>query len=233
MTATRAATPTNRYNMFNACYGLQSIRTERWLSGSRAPFAATSLNAVPPLLQALQARPLPALQRGRPLPRRRPAPRRGTSPSPGPQRLGRRRCRSRGSSLTDAGQGRADGRRLGRHDQAGTPGCRLRSRSGCAEFPEVGTNVAGNPFSGVSQKQEIRGFVDAHTHGMAFEFLGGEVHCGRPWSPYGVEAALKDCPDHYGDRRQGRGDGGVPLRQDRATTRSAGRPSRTGRRPTR
>ena len=32
---------------------------------------------------------------------------------------------------------------------------------------------------------------------MAFEFLGGDVHCGRPWSPYGVEVALRDCPDHY------------------------------------
>jgi len=31
---------------------------------------------------------------------------------------------------------------------------------------------------------------------MAFEFLGGDVHCGRPWHPYGVIYALKDCPDH-------------------------------------
>ena len=38
--------------------------------------------------------------------------------------------------------------------------------------------------------------VDAHMHMMAFEFLGGRVHCGRPWSPYGVATALQDCPDH-------------------------------------
>ena len=31
---------------------------------------------------------------------------------------------------------------------------------------------------------------------MAFEFLGGEVHCGRPWHPYGVTYALRDCEDH-------------------------------------
>ncbi len=31
---------------------------------------------------------------------------------------------------------------------------------------------------------------------MAFEFLGGDVHCGRPWSPWGVTVALVDCPDH-------------------------------------
>ena len=33
-------------------------------------------------------------------------------------------------------------------------------------------------------------------HMMAFEFLGGRVHCGRPWHPYGVAYALVDCPDH-------------------------------------
>ena len=64
-------------------------------------------------------------------------------------------------------------------------------RSGCADFPEVSTNVSGNPFSGISGTQEVRGFIDAHTHGMAFEFLGGQVHCGRPWSPYGVTVALQ------------------------------------------
>ena len=73
---------------------------------------------------------------------------------------------------------------------------RLHLRSGCTAFPEVSTNVTGDPFSGVSKTQEVRGYIDAHTHGMAFEFLGGDVHCGRPWSPYGVEVALKDCPDH-------------------------------------
>ena len=28
-----------------------------------------------------------------------------------------------------------------------------------------------------------RGMIDAHMHMMAFEFLGGRAHCGRPWSP--------------------------------------------------
>ncbi len=42
----------------------------------------------------------------------------------------------------------------------------------------------------------MRGYVDAHTHGMAYEFLGGEAHCGKPWDRYGVEFALVDCEDH-------------------------------------
>ena len=33
-------------------------------------------------------------------------------------------------------------------------------------------------------------------HGMAFEFLGGRAHCGRPWHPYGAPYALRDCLDH-------------------------------------
>ena len=72
----------------------------------------------------------------------------------------------------------------------------LRTVGGCAPWPEVGHNVRGRTFRGVSDIQETRGWVDAHTHGMAFEFLGGEAHCGRPWHPYGVEVALQDCEDH-------------------------------------
>jgi hypothetical protein len=30
---------------------------------------------------------------------------------------------------------------------------------------------------------------------MAFEFLGGELRCGRPWHPYGVEFALGNCEE--------------------------------------
>ncbi|KAA1400143.1 hypothetical protein [Aeromicrobium ginsengisoli] len=72
----------------------------------------------------------------------------------------------------------------------------LRLTSGCDAWPEVDVNVTGNPFAGATPYQEVRGYLDAHTHGMAFEFLGGDVHCGRPWHPYGVAYALKDCIDH-------------------------------------
>ena len=73
---------------------------------------------------------------------------------------------------------------------------RLRLTEGCAAWPEVSTSTKGRTFRGVSGIQEVRGYTDAHTHGMAFEFLGGEAHCGRPWNPYGVELALQDCEDH-------------------------------------
>ena len=67
---------------------------------------------------------------------------------------------------------------------------------GCADYPEAETNVTGDPTRGATAFGEVTGMVDAHMHMMAFEFLGGRVHCGRPWSPYGVATALQDCPDH-------------------------------------
>jgi hypothetical protein len=69
-------------------------------------------------------------------------------------------------------------------------------RTGCAEFPEVEVNVDGPVVGGQTSFQEVRGYMDAHLHMMAFEFLGGRARCGRPWHRFGVEYALVDCPDH-------------------------------------
>ena len=75
-------------------------------------------------------------------------------------------------------------------------GFRLTRVDGCTRYPESQIDISGAPTAGVSPYQEVRGYVDAHTHGMAFEFLGGGVHCGRPWHEYGAPYALVDCPDH-------------------------------------
>ena len=72
----------------------------------------------------------------------------------------------------------------------------LELASGCAEWPEVEVNIDGPVIGGETAIQEVRGYLDAHLHMMAFEFLGGRARCGRPWHPYGVEYALVDCPDH-------------------------------------
>lgn len=66
----------------------------------------------------------------------------------------------------------------------------------CADFPEIELNVSGPVMGGATPYQETRGYVDAHLHGMAYEFLGGRARCGRPWHRYGVAYALVDCPDH-------------------------------------
>jgi hypothetical protein len=193
-----ALSPTNRYNMFNACYGLQSNRTGRWLAGGTTPrFAASSMTAGAPLYfkpsalgryllysragTFLDGRSASVAYAGTPGPTGNwvtTMPRRGLFRFGLP---GRGYLTDRSTRATLTGTGTL---------------FRLRHRTGCTAFPEIGTNVSGNPFSGVSRIQEVRGFVDAHTHGMAFEFLGGDVHCGRPWSPYGVTVALRDCKDH-------------------------------------
>jgi microsomal dipeptidase-like Zn-dependent dipeptidase len=63
-------------------------------------------------------------------------------------------------------------------------------------FPEIAVNVIGEPLRTPSVGAPVRGFLDAHTHVSGFQFLGGKFHCGRPWSPYGVTVALRDCIDH-------------------------------------
>lgn len=64
---------------------------------------------------------------------------------------------------------------------------------GCSTFPEAAVSAAGTVVGGPSPMAEVTGTVDAHAHITAFEFLGGQFHCGRPWSPLGVAAALPDC----------------------------------------
>jgi hypothetical protein len=67
---------------------------------------------------------------------------------------------------------------------------------GCAAWPEIDVDVSGPYPTGPTAYGTVTGYIDAHMHGMAFEFLGGRAHCGRPWHPYGVAYALVDCPDH-------------------------------------
>jgi microsomal dipeptidase-like Zn-dependent dipeptidase len=66
-----------------------------------------------------------------------------------------------------------------------------------AATPEIDLNASGTPWRGSAPYAEVEGTVDAHNHVTAYEFLGGDAHCGEPWNPSGPAAALVDCPDHY------------------------------------
>jgi hypothetical protein len=68
--------------------------------------------------------------------------------------------------------------------------------TGCADYPEIETNVTGSLPATNAPGAPVQGFVETHMHQMAFEFLGGKAHCGRPWHRFGAPYALVDCPDH-------------------------------------
>ncbi|SDD56044.1 peptidase [Rhodococcus tukisamuensis] len=70
---------------------------------------------------------------------------------------------------------------------------------GCADFPDAEVNATGTPSAATGPNGEVRGFIDNHVHLDASEFMGGNVHCGKPFDPQGITAALQDCPDHGSD----------------------------------
>ena len=76
---------------------------------------------------------------------------------------------------------------------------RLVPQSDCVDFPEITTNVAGNPDVLKGDVNEpVRGFVDPHTHLTSYEFMGGKMMAGAPFSRWGVEDALRDSSDKHG-----------------------------------
>ena len=75
-------------------------------------------------------------------------------------------------------------------------GLTLALTEGCATFPEIAPGIEGAVVGGETPFSEVSGYLEAHLHLMAFEFLGGRARCGRPWHPYGVAYALRGCPEH-------------------------------------
>ncbi|HEX5928262.1 MAG TPA: Coagulation factor 5/8 type domain-containing protein [Solirubrobacterales bacterium] len=122
------------------------------------------------------------------------------SPQAGPRADWELRESGDGFTLTNVASGRAltvNG--LGRLVQTQGQGATFvaEAAAGCAPFPEIGLNASGTPWTGESPLDEVVGTIDGHNHVTAYEFLGGDAHCGEPWSRYGAPAALVDCPDHY------------------------------------
>ena len=224
-----AEVPEDVYAMAGGCYALQSTTNDKWIARSGSGYVASAARcrrrrAVP--LPGHRPRQLPAVglrtRTSSVRPRavvvrpRRTRPRPPTGPST-----------QSGSSFVFTLPSTKQSLKAGTNGKlatakAGTP-FKLKLTTGCPAWPEVDVNVTGDPFGGSTTHQEVRGYLDGHTHGMAFEFLGGDVHCGRPWHPYGVAAALKDCPDHAARQRRRRGAGELHPH------RLAGRHARPGR----
>ena len=198
------AVPSDRYNLFNACYGLQSTLNHRWLQGAAPTFTAADIGAGTPLYfkptelgKYLLYGPSKTYLGKVGL-----IAKVGYATTPGTTTNWTVTQAAAGQfRLFLQGAGYLAASSTGAAVFAAAPNGATQftpyKRTGCTAFPEISTNVEGDPTAGVSSFQETRGYIDAHTHGMAFEFLGGNVHCGKPWSPWGVTTALVDCPDHY------------------------------------
>ncbi len=62
--------------------------------------------------------------------------------------------------------------------------------TGCATYPEAAVDATGSTFKGASPEADVLGTVEGHAHLTAFELLGGDWHCGAPFSPFGAPYAL-------------------------------------------
>ncbi len=94
----------------------------------------------------------------------------------------------------------ADGglRTAARADAGDAARLRFVPAEGCATFPELELNATGTPARGNVPFGAVKGLIDGHMHWMTYQYFGGDFHCGRPWSRYGVTAALPDCSDIEG-----------------------------------
>ncbi|MDY0908454.1 hypothetical protein [Microbacterium sp. CFBP9034] len=72
----------------------------------------------------------------------------------------------------------------------------LQPSAGCAAVADVATSVSGIPAPGVNPDGTLNGFIDAHAHITAAVGFGGKLRCGAPFSPGGVEVALRGCLSH-------------------------------------
>ena len=193
----RTAVPADRYAMAGGCYALQDVASKKWVTRTGSTFAATGASvssAVPLTFQASDLGTYLLYGKDTTFVTTSGGGAVQTAATPSAAAEWVVRKTSRGFTFTQPGTALAVTK--GAVAQGTAAPFALRTTTGCAKYPEIQTNVKGGPFAGTSPFQEVRGYLDAHTHGMAFEFLGGDVHCGRPWHPYGVAYALQDCPDH-------------------------------------
>lgn len=57
---------------------------------------------------------------------------------------------------------------------------------------------ANGPGRGTLDDDDVFGFIDAHAHVTAYEFIGGRVNYGAPFHRFGVDHALDNCQENHG-----------------------------------
>lgn len=98
--------------------------------------------------------------------------------------------------------------------------------------PDSQIDVTGEPFTGTDSAGKVRGFVDAHNHLFSNEAFGGRLICGKVFSEAGSRTRSRTAPSTT-PTAHSRSSTTSPTAETESTTRSAGPPSRTGRRTTR
>lgn len=92
----------------------------------------------------------------------------------------------------------------------------LVAAEACDSYPEVSTNArlldargpakylrevplfTEAPGAPAYDSDDVFGYVDAHAHVTAYEFIGGRVNYGDPFHKFGIDHALEDCAVHHG-----------------------------------
>jgi hypothetical protein len=192
-TALAAAPKANPYKLVNRCYSLRSVSAKGYIVHRANGWAVAARPASRFRMQAtaLGRYTLVARDRTRPA-----LDAQGTliaSPTASDAAVWKIRGASKTAfTLTSA--------TTGKRFPIGGPRFEFRKRKGCASLPEAQVNAKGPAFRGASLVGDARGTIDPHTHVTAFEFIGGDFHCGRPWDPFGVTFALPDCASIQGPR---------------------------------
>lgn len=92
----------------------------------------------------------------------------------------------------------------------------IQNADGCDAYPEAELNAIvaeGGPANYLSEVElfaeersaglidddDVYGFVDAHAHISAYEFIGGRINYGDPFHKFGVDHALEDCAENHGE----------------------------------
>jgi len=93
---------------------------------------------------------------------------------------------------------------------------RLRPVADCDRYPEATLNAelvdargpalrmaevplfSEAPGADAIDDDDVFGYIDAHSHITAYEFIGGRVNYGDPFHKFGVDHALHDCAVNHG-----------------------------------
>jgi microsomal dipeptidase-like Zn-dependent dipeptidase len=77
-------------------------------------------------------------------------------------------------------------------------GFNLVAQTDCTPFPEAELNVDESISQAADVNAPVRGAIDPHTHITSYEFMGGKFLHGEPFSPWGIETALRDSKEIHG-----------------------------------